>query len=120
MFGREGRRDSFRLCRNRHSDRVRRRVGRPALFSAWAPPKQTVIGTLFYGDGSDGFMAVQEGKFWRVEITWPNGVLHYFGKFASKQAAIEWIAAHSWWLTAPATDEAIGEPSITDQVQGAK
>jgi hypothetical protein len=40
----EGSGDSFRLCSNRRSDRVRRRVGRPAFVSAWTCPKQTVIG----------------------------------------------------------------------------
>ena len=57
--------------------------------------------------------AVQEGEIWRVQIAWPNGALHYFGKFTSKQDAIKWIAAHSW-LTAPATDETIGNADIAD------
>ena len=56
------------------------------------------------GTGRTVLFAVQEGEIWRVQIAWPNGAVHYFGKFTSKQDAIEWIAAHSW-LTAPAADE---------------
>jgi hypothetical protein len=66
----------------------------------------------FMGTGRTVLFAVQEGDIWRVQITWPNGALHYFGKFTSKEDAIEWIGAHSW-LTAPATDETIGNPPIT-------
>jgi len=44
---------------------------------------------------------VQEGDLWRVQIVWPNGSVHHFGKFASKVEAVSWIAAHRW-LTAPA------------------
>jgi hypothetical protein len=32
---------------------------------------------------------------------WPNGSVHYFGNFARKQDAVEWIAAHDR-LTTPA------------------
>jgi hypothetical protein len=39
-------------------------------------------------------LPVREGKIWRVEIVWPNGTVHYFGKFASKEDAVDWIAAH--------------------------
>jgi len=46
--------------------------------------------------------AVQEGERWRVQIVWPDGRLHYFGKFTSKQEALAWIAAHEW-LTLPVT-----------------
>jgi hypothetical protein len=67
--------------------------------------------------GRTVLLAVQEGEIWR--IAWPNGGLRYFGKFASKQDAIEWIAAHSW-LTAPATDEAIGNLPIKGQAQSPK
>jgi hypothetical protein len=63
--------------------------------------------------------AVQEGEIWRVQIAWPLGRPHYFGKFDSKQDAIEWIAAHSW-LTAPATDETTDNPPITGQAQSSK
>jgi hypothetical protein len=44
---------------------------------------------------------VQVGQIWRVQIAWPNGSVHYFGKFARKQDAADWIASHSW-LTAAA------------------
>jgi hypothetical protein len=70
--------------------------------------------------GRTALSALQEGKIWRVQIVWPNGVLHYFGKFITEQGAIEWIAAHSWWLTAPATDEATDNPPITGQAQSSK
>ena len=68
------------------------------------------------GTGRTVLFAVQEGEIWRVQIAWPNGALHYFGKFTSKQDAIDWIAAHSW-LTASAADETIGNPPITGQTQ---
>jgi hypothetical protein len=44
---------------------------------------------------------VREGKIWRVEIVWPNGAVHHFGKFASKKDVDDWIAAHPR-LTMPA------------------
>ena len=37
---------------------------------------------------------VQDGKIWRVQIVWPNGHVHHFGKFISKRDAIDWINAH--------------------------
>ena len=40
--------------------------------------------------------AVQEGEHWRVQIVWPNGGVHYFGRFASKKDALTWIGAHGW------------------------
>jgi hypothetical protein len=30
---------------------------------------------------------------------WPNGSVHYFGRFSSKKGAHEWIIKHAW-LTA--------------------
>jgi hypothetical protein len=27
---------------------------------------------------------VQDGKIWRVKIVWPNGTVHYFGRFTSE------------------------------------
>jgi hypothetical protein len=39
---------------------------------------------------------VMSNGMWRVKITWPNGTDHYFGKFASKPKAAEWIAQHRW------------------------
>jgi hypothetical protein len=47
-------------------------------------------------------LAVQEGNFWRVQIVWPNGSVHYFGRFSSEKGAREWIINHAW-LTAPVT-----------------
>jgi len=46
-------------------------------------------------------LPVREGEIWRVQIVWPNGVVHHFGKFASEKDAVDWIAAHSR-LTMPA------------------
>jgi hypothetical protein len=31
---------------------------------------------------------------WRVRIAWPNGRVHYFGKFLTEKEAVEWIADH--------------------------
>ena len=39
---------------------------------------------------------MQAGDIWRVQIVWPNGSVHYFGRFADKKAAVDWIAAHAW------------------------
>ena len=39
---------------------------------------------------------VRENGHWRVEITWPNGIKHYFGKFASEHGATGWITKHLW------------------------
>jgi hypothetical protein len=40
------------------------------------------------------------GDIWRVQIVWPNGSVHYFGTFTSKESAAEWVAAHAW-MTVP-------------------
>jgi hypothetical protein len=48
-------------------------------------------------------LPVREGEVWRVEIVWPNGAVHHFGKFAFEKDAIDWISAHSW-LTMPAKE----------------
>jgi hypothetical protein len=32
-----------------------------------------------------------------VQIVWPNGQVHYFGRFASEKEAAEWISTHKWW-----------------------
>jgi hypothetical protein len=37
---------------------------------------------------------VQEDDIWRVQIVWPNGAVHYFGKFTSERDATDWINAH--------------------------
>jgi hypothetical protein len=41
-------------------------------------------------------LAVREGEIWRVQIVWPNGRVHYYGQFASEEAARAWISAHAW------------------------
>jgi hypothetical protein len=40
-------------------------------------------------------LPVQVGDIWRVRIAWPNGAVHYFGKFTSERDAIDWVNAHS-------------------------
>jgi hypothetical protein len=40
--------------------------------------------------------SVQEGPIWRVRIAWPNGIVHYFGKFTSEKDACDWISARPW------------------------
>ena len=55
---------------------------------------------------------VQDGKIWRVEIVWPNGAVHYFGKFTSEEDAIAWINAHPQ-LTKP--ENTIDEPQYPDR-----
>jgi hypothetical protein len=47
---------------------------------------------------------------WRVEIVWPNGAVHYFGKFVSKEDAVDWIAAHPR-LTMPTEVTRLRQPS---------
>src|SRR5262249_47745635 len=48
-------------------------------------------------------LLVCEGEFWRVQIVWPNGTVHHFGKFPSKKDVVDWIGAHSR-LTKPAEE----------------
>jgi hypothetical protein len=45
-------------------------------------------------------LPVQVGQIWRVQIVWPNGAVHYFGKFARQQDAANWISSHSWLTVA--------------------
>jgi hypothetical protein len=46
-------------------------------------------------------LPMQLGDIWRVQIVWPNGSVHYFGMFASKASADEWISAHAWLTVRP-------------------
>ena len=39
---------------------------------------------------------MQVGSVWRVQIVWPNGSVHYFGTFTSRESAVAWITAHAW------------------------
>jgi hypothetical protein len=48
------------------------------------------------GGASTVLTSVQDGDLWRVQIAWPNGTLHHFGKFRSEREAQGWISAHSW------------------------
>jgi hypothetical protein len=49
--------------------------------------------------GRTVLLPVQEGDVWRVQIVWPNGQVHYFGRFASKNVAVKWISTHQWMTT---------------------
>jgi hypothetical protein len=51
------------------------------------------------GGASTVLTSVRDGDFWRVQIAWPNGTLHHFGKFRSEQEAQGWISAHSGLTT---------------------
>jgi hypothetical protein len=33
---------------------------------------------------------------WRAEITWPNGNINHYGRFASERDAARWVARHQW------------------------
>ena len=44
---------------------------------------------------------MQVGSIWRVQIIWPNGSVHYFGSFTSKESAAEWITTHAWLTERP-------------------
>ena len=41
---------------------------------------------------------LQQGEFWRVQIIWPNGAVHYFGNYGSRGDALNWIAEHAWLI----------------------
>jgi hypothetical protein len=47
------------------------------------------------GEARTQLSPVQEGDFWRVRIAWPNGAVHFVGKFPSEKDAIAWINGHS-------------------------
>jgi uncharacterized protein YbdZ (MbtH family) len=46
-------------------------------------------------------LPMQVGEIWRVQIVWPNGSVHYFGMYNSREAAVEWITAHAWLTMRP-------------------
>jgi hypothetical protein len=46
-------------------------------------------------------LPMQVGRIWRVQIVWPNGSVHYFGTFSSREAAVEWITTHAWLTVRP-------------------
>jgi hypothetical protein len=48
------------------------------------------------GGGLTVLSPVQKGPIWRVQMAWPNGNAHYFGKFTSEKDASDWITAHPW------------------------
>jgi hypothetical protein len=55
---------------------------------------------------------VKEGRIWRVKIVWPNGAVHYFGKFSFEQDAIDWIDAHPRLTKA---EDTMDEPQDADR-----
>jgi hypothetical protein len=55
------------------------------------------------GTDRTALLPVREGNIWRVQIVWRNGTVHHFGKFASKEDAVDWIAGH-YRLTMPAEE----------------
>jgi hypothetical protein len=54
-------------------------------------------------------LPVQAGKVWRVQIIWPNGSVHYFGNFARKQDAVDWVTAHAWLTVSVKTSRKMPE-----------
>jgi len=60
------------------------------------PPEDKLPGGL-----TTVLLPTQVGNIWRVQIVWPNGSVHYFGTFTSKQSAVEWITAHAWLTVRP-------------------
>jgi uncharacterized protein YbdZ (MbtH family) len=46
-------------------------------------------------------LPMQVGSVWRVQIVWPNGSVHYFGTFTSRESAAAWITAHAWLTVQP-------------------
>ena len=47
--------------------------------------------------GRTVLLPVHEGDVWRVQIVWPNGLVHYIGRFTTEKEASKWIANHAWW-----------------------
>ena len=68
-----------------------------------------LAGLIILASMSALLLPVQEGEIWRVQIVWPNGAVHYFGKFTSERDAIDWINAHPN-LTKP--EDTIDEPQF--------
>jgi len=58
-------------------------------------------------------LPVRKGNIWRVQIVWPNGTVHHFGEFTSKEDAADWITAHSR-LTMP-PEETKGPPLVPSE-----
>jgi hypothetical protein len=63
-------------------------------------------------------LAVEEGRHWRVQIVWPNGAVHYFGRFTSNKDALNWVAAHQW-LTLPVVEKT-ASPKNYPAVEGSE
>jgi hypothetical protein len=57
-----------------------------------------------WGNGRTQLSPAQTDGIWRVRIAWPNGAVHFVGKFTSEKDAIAWIEAHPW-LTKPVADQ---------------
>ena len=48
--------------------------------------------------------SVERSGHWTVRLTWPNGSIHYFGRYADRREADKWIAEHRW-MTAERIEE---------------
>ena len=51
-----------------------------------------------------------------MRIAWPNGHVHYFGKFTSEKKTMGWIADHSS-LTKPLPPDAVLPPKLQKKPQ---
>ena len=48
--------------------------------------------------------SVERNGHWTVRLTWPNGSIHYVGRYAGRREADRWIAEHRW-MTAERIEE---------------
>jgi hypothetical protein len=66
----------------------------PAVLKLVSPVECGIL--EFMGGASTVLSSVKEGDHWRVQIAWPSGTTHYFGKFGSEREALGWINRHRW------------------------
>jgi hypothetical protein len=62
------------------------------------------------GGASTVLTSVKDGDLWRVQIVWPSGATHYFGKFGSENEASSWINGHRWLTERSMEDAEIRRP----------
>lgn len=74
------------------------RAGSAEYTQGTQPEKIGQVGEAKLSDKTE-LTAVEKRGTWTVRIAWPNGSIHYFGKFASKEEAAGWIKEH-YWMTA--------------------
>jgi hypothetical protein len=48
--------------------------------------------------------SVKRNGHWAVRLAWPNGSIHYVGRYADRREANKWIAEHRW-MTAERIEE---------------